>query len=94
MEYAHDFTAHSGFPEQQSYHTFGQQPAIQDAYAMASQQKFSTDVKPRLSKEQHAVLEAHFRANPKPNTSAKRGFAEALGVSLEKVNVCRSLLCP
>ena len=45
------------------------------------------DTKPRLTKEQHDVLEAHYTKQPKPNTSTKKGFAESLGVSLDKVNV-------
>lgn len=48
------------------------------------------DVKPRLTKEQHDILEAHYQKQQKPNTSTKRSFAESLNVSLEKVNVCVS----
>ncbi|GAB7366059.1 hypothetical protein MBLNU230_g7626t1 [Neophaeotheca triangularis] len=48
--------------------------------------QLTCDVKPRLSKEQHDILEAHFRNQSKPNTNTKRGFAESLGVSLDKVN--------
>ena len=49
------------------------------------------DVKPRLTKEQHDILECHFRQQPKPSTTVKKGFAEALGVPLDKINVgfCR-----
>lgn len=49
--------------------------------------QLTCDVKPRLSKEQHDILEAHYRNQAKPNTNTKRGFAENLGVSLDKVNV-------
>jgi hypothetical protein len=45
------------------------------------------DVKPRLTKEQHEILERHFQAQPKPSTSVKKGFADALGVPLDKINV-------
>jgi hypothetical protein len=45
------------------------------------------DVKPRLTKEQHEILERHFQAQPKPSTSTKKGFADALGVPLDKINV-------
>jgi hypothetical protein len=45
------------------------------------------DVKPRLTKEQHDILEAHFSQHPKPSTSTKKGFAENLGVPLDKINV-------
>lgn len=53
------------------------------------------DIKPRLTKEQHDILEAHYQKQPKPNTNTKKSFAETLGVSLDKVNVsmpgsCRS----
>ncbi|QIX02407.1 hypothetical protein AMS68_007924 [Peltaster fructicola] len=64
------------------------QEPTQGGYALptTTQQKLSCDVKPRLTKEQHDVLEAHYQKQQKPNTSTKRGFAEALNVSLEKVN--------
>lgn len=49
------------------------------------------DVKPRLTKEQHDVLERHFLEHHKPSTATKKGFAETLGVPLDKINVgyCR-----
>lgn len=47
----------------------------------------SVDVKPRLTKEQHDILESHYQQQNKPNTQTKKGFAESLGVSLDKVNV-------
>ena len=50
----------------------------------------AVDVKPRLTKEQHDVLEAHYQQQNKPNTQTKKGFAETLGVSLDKVNVSES----
>jgi hypothetical protein len=46
------------------------------------------DVKPRLTKDQHEILERHFQAQPKPSTSVKKGFADGLGVPLDKINVC------
>lgn len=45
------------------------------------------DVKPRLTKEQHDILEAHFQQHHKPSTSTKKGFAETLGVPVDKINV-------
>jgi hypothetical protein len=45
------------------------------------------DVKPRLTKEQHDILETHFKAQPKPTTNTKKGFADTLGVPLDKINV-------
>jgi hypothetical protein len=47
----------------------------------------SCDIKPRLTKEQHDILESHYQKQPKPNTNTKKGFAENLQVSLDKVNV-------
>lgn len=47
----------------------------------------SCDIKPRLTKEQHDILESHFQKQNKPNTSTKKGFADTLNVSLDKVNV-------
>ncbi|KAL0260993.1 hypothetical protein SLS55_004685 [Diplodia seriata] len=44
------------------------------------------EVKPRLTKEQHDILEAHFQQQHKPSTTTKKGFAESLGVPLEKIN--------
>ncbi|KAF4549434.1 Hypothetical protein D9617_21g096550 [Elsinoe fawcettii] len=46
----------------------------------------AVDVKPRLTKEQHDILESHYQQQSKPNTQTKKGFAETLGVSLDKVN--------
>lgn len=51
------------------------------------QQKITHESKPRLSKDQQDVLERHFQAQPKPSTTIKRGFAENLGVPLDKINV-------
>ncbi|CAI6239987.1 unnamed protein product [Periconia digitata] len=45
-----------------------------------------TDVKPRLTKEQHDILEKHFQQQHKPSTNTKRGFADNLGVPLDKIN--------
>lgn len=45
------------------------------------------DVKPRLTKDQHDILEEQFRQQPKPSTSTKKGFADDLGVPLDKINV-------
>jgi hypothetical protein len=51
------------------------------------QHQVACDIKPRLTKEQHDILEAHYTEQTKPNTSTKKGFAESLNVSLDKVNV-------
>jgi hypothetical protein len=39
------------------------------------------------TKEQHDILERHFQAHHKPSTSTKKGFADNLGVPLDKINV-------
>ncbi|KAF1989508.1 hypothetical protein K402DRAFT_452210 [Aulographum hederae CBS 113979] len=44
------------------------------------------DVKPRLTKEQHDILEKHFKQQAKPSTAIKRGYADTLGVPLDKIN--------
>ncbi|KAF1915251.1 hypothetical protein BDU57DRAFT_267033 [Ampelomyces quisqualis] len=55
--------------------------------ANAAPQKLPTcDVKPRLTKEQHDVLEQHFQAQHKPSTMVKKDFAAKLGVPLDKIN--------
>lgn len=59
--------------------------------ASAPPQKPPTcDVKPRLTKEQHDVLEQHFQAQHKPSTMVKKDFAAKLGVPLDKINVSSS----
>lgn len=47
------------------------------------------DVKPRLTKEQHEILEKHFKEHNKPTTATKRDYASRLGVPIEKINVSR-----
>lgn len=100
MEYI-DFTA--GYPEaaeasgegssQQGQH-FSQAASAppQDQskaafYHSNMSQQMNCDIKPRLTKEQHDILEAHYQKQQKPNTNTKKGFAESLSVSLDKVNV-------
>jgi len=57
-------------------------------YNSAALAGLAVDVKPRLTKEQHDVLENEFQKQSKPNTNTKKRFADVLGVSLDKVNVC------
>ena len=45
------------------------------------------DTKPRLTKEQHDVLETHFQSQHKPDTNTKKYLAASLHVQIEKVNV-------
>ena len=63
-------------------------------YHPTGQPPMSCEVKPRLTKEQHDILEAHFQKQHKPTTNVKRGFADALNVSLDKVNVSCDLATP
>lgn len=53
---------------------------------------FAINATPRLSKEQHDVLENEFQKQAKPNTNAKKRFAKMLEISLEKVNVRKRTL--
>jgi len=84
------------FPIQQAIHIHPQLHAQTDFYNLAHHAphfahhiaSLAVDVKPRLTKEQHDVLETHYQQQNKPNTVVKKGFAEGLGVSLDKVNVC------
>lgn len=81
MAYAGHHGYHSfvdGNNGQQQHHHYAAQP-------MPPQ--MSCDIKPRLTKEQHDILEAHYQKQNKPSTTTKRGFAETLNVSLDKVNV-------
>lgn len=61
-------------------------------YNAAALAGLAVDVKPRLTKEQHDVLESEFQKQSKPNTNTKKRFADVLGVSLDKVNVRGHLL--
>ena len=45
------------------------------------------DVKPRLTKDLHDILEQHFQQQHKPTTGVKKAFADRLGVPLDKINV-------
>ena len=53
----------------------------------AAQKPPGSDVKPRLTKEQHDILEHHFQQQHKPSTSVKKEYALSLGVPLDKINV-------
>lgn len=79
---------------------FRQDPSLMSAhdpfgqynpFGAAHLNHLAVDVKPRLTKEQHDILEAHYQQQSKPNTQTKKGFAEALGVSLDKVNVSQAV---
>ncbi|KAF1840818.1 uncharacterized protein K460DRAFT_410222 [Cucurbitaria berberidis CBS 394.84] len=54
--------------------------------AAPAQKQPGCDVKPRLTKDQHDVLEQHFLAQHKPSTNVKKDFALKLGVPLDKIN--------
>lgn len=66
-----------------------QQPGGGSKGDPASQKPPAVDVKPRLTKEQHDVLEQHFQQQHKPSTLVKKDFASKLGVPLDKINVGR-----
>jgi hypothetical protein len=46
----------------------------------------------RLTREHTSYLESQFQSCAKPNTNVKRSIAVHLGVSVEKINVCRPVL--
>ncbi|KAL6704023.1 hypothetical protein ACN47E_008874 [Coniothyrium glycines] len=54
--------------------------------ALAPSKPPASDVKPRLTKDQHDVLEHHFQQQHKPSTNTKKDFAAKLGVPLDKIN--------
>nr|POE71440.1 homeobox-leucine zipper protein hat1 [Quercus suber] len=87
MEYL-DFSGHAGFSDHYNPHA---NPTLEDMhnssyYNPNMNAALSCDIKPRLTKEQHDILETHFQEQNKPNTNIKKAFAESLGVSLERVN--------
>lgn len=81
---------------QQQYHSYNHTGNGQPQHHHYTQQmppQMSCDIKPRLTKDQHDILENHFQKHNKPSTATKKGFAETLGVSLDKVNVSVLVLC-
>lgn len=74
----------------QHHHPFANHSSMPDRYGAHVPHHMSCDIKPRLTKEQHDILEAHYQKQQKPNTNTKKGFADSLGVTLDKVNVSRS----
>ncbi|KAI7403057.1 hypothetical protein KC328_g2526 [Hortaea werneckii] len=91
METFMDFTRPAGFHDagendQAHYYSAAAAPMGDPTKTSYIQQQVPCDIKPRLTKEQHDVLEAEFQRQHKPNTITKKRFAEVLGVSLDKVN--------
>ncbi|KAK5123156.1 hypothetical protein LTR85_003354 [Meristemomyces frigidus] len=87
-----DYSGSAGFQDtaedEHDHPQFPHNSLAADAHKTAffNQHNLSCDIKPRLTKEQHDVLEGHFQRAPKPNTATKKGFADTLSVSLDKVN--------
>lgn len=71
----------------QHHHPYASHASMPEHFPQHVPHHMSCDIKPRLTKEQHDVLEAHYQKQQKPNTNTKKGFADSLGVSLDKVNV-------
>ncbi|KAI7136927.1 hypothetical protein KC352_g30385, partial [Hortaea werneckii] len=91
METFMDFARPAGFHDagendQAHYYSAAAAPMGDPTKTSYIQQQVPCDIKPRLTKEQHDVLEAEFQRQHKPNTITKKRFAEVLGVSLDKVN--------
>jgi hypothetical protein len=49
------------------------------------------DVRPRITEEQHMILEQHFQVQHKPSTPIKKEFASKLGLPLDTINVSEVL---
>jgi hypothetical protein len=49
------------------------------------------DVKPRLTREHHIVLEQRFQVQQRPSMLIKKDIASELGVPLDKINVGNDL---
>lgn len=85
--YGSGLPPHNGHdPNQPSRPPNGPQRPTTDAGHRPPPHNGCADVKPRLTKEQHDLLENHFKQQNKPTTATKRGYAERLGVSLDKIN--------
>ncbi|KAK5134138.1 hypothetical protein LTR08_006913 [Meristemomyces frigidus] len=82
------FSGPSGYQEDDSHFAQPSASSLADQHKTAffHQHQIPCDIKPRLTKEQHDILEGHFQRAPKPNTATKKTFADTLGVSLDKVN--------
>ena len=50
-------------------------------------EELDTLSRPRLTQDQIAILEKHFKGKNKPNTDFKRQLAKQIGLSLQRVNV-------
>ena len=56
------------------------------------QEETDTSSRPRLTSEQTSVLERNFQTEPKPGTEKKRQLASQVNLTLDKVNVSKSVL--
>lgn len=54
---------------------------------MEEPEELDTSSRPRLTQEQIAILEDHFKGKPKPGTEFKKQLALQIGLSLQRVNV-------
>jgi hypothetical protein len=73
-------------PTMQQIHSQNGVPKPQSALP-PNRPPHAPDVKPRLTKEQHDILEAEFQRQNKPTTATKKSFAESLNVPVDKINV-------
>ena len=77
------------------YHTY---PHAEYADFMTYQEEYEdlgeVSTRPRLTKEQAELLEAHFQANHKPNSMVKRQLAMQTKLSLPRIAVCTILVRP
>lgn len=61
------------------------------AYVDDYEESGEVTTKPRLSKEQVAILESEFRRNPKPNSSHKRELAMQTGQEMPRICVSSAI---
>lgn len=76
--------------KQDTSKTGGETQHSSASFQSAQNHQQSSDIKSRLTKEQHEVLEQHFMAQNKPSAIVKKGIASDIGVPLDKINVSSS----
>lgn len=86
MEYI-DFSGQAGSGDDQPSRPASSGALDRTTKASNKSNRASCDIKPRLTKEQHDILEGHYEKQSKPSTQVKRSFATSLNVTPEKINV-------
>ncbi|KAK5733230.1 hypothetical protein LTR17_009836 [Elasticomyces elasticus] len=86
LEYGDETGDRSTYPSHYTDQTSTNDGQQGNYYNANGQTPMGCDIKPRLSKTQHEILESEYAKQTKPTTSTKKVFAEQLGVTLDKVN--------